>query len=515
MQDGRTKNSIRNIFGGLLSWLVLYLGPFVTRTIIQYTLGAEYVGLNSLFSSILNVLSLAELGFGSAVVYSMYRPVQEKDEATLCALLALYRKLYRYIGLVILTVGVCCAPFLPLLVTKDVPADINLYALYAIYLANTAVTYFCLSYRSSILIAHQRSDIVNTVTAACNLGLYAAQIVLLVTLKNYYAYILVLPLFNILINVINAAIARKKYPQYVCRGRIGEALKADIKKRVSGLMVSKVCAVTRNSLDSIVITAALGLTINGYYNNYFYIMNAINAVLTTIATAVLASVGNSLVCESVEKNYADMRRFNFLYMALSGWCTVCLLCLYQPFMRLWMGEESLLPMLDVVLFCIYFYALRIGDIANVYYQAAGLWWYGRNRAIAESVCNLLLNISLVWWFGIPGVIAATILSIFFINFLWGGRIVFNRYFKGVGIGRYYLDHLLYLVVTAFVCGIGYFACSFLPLGENFIGMVLYLAARLGICVLAAGLYLLVYCRTQRFRSAYDWIKHAVFARRKS
>ena len=151
-------------------------------------------------------------------------------------------------------------------------------------------------------------------------------------------------------------------------------------------MIYKICTTTRNSLDSIFISAFLGLNSVAIYNNYYMIMSSIVTFLSIITNSMTSGIGNSVAIETPKKNYNDMNKFNFVYMLLAGWCTVCLICLYQPFMELWVGTEYMLGMDCVILFGLYFYSLGIGAIRAVYSDAAGLWWESKYRAIAENNC---------------------------------------------------------------------------------------------------------------------------------
>ena len=240
MNNSRTKNATRNIFSGLVNKIIMLLFPFIIRTIMIKKLGTEFLGLNSLFSSILQVLNLAELGFGSAVVFSMYKPIAEGDKKTICALLNLYKKIYKKIGIVIICISICIVPFLKYLINGSYPNSINLYVVFILYLSNTAITYMLFAYKSSILIAHQRSDIYNNILSFTYVVQYISQIVVIIIFKNYYLYLIVNILATILNNLIVNYIVNKNYPDYVCKGIINNDLKKDIKRRVTGLMMQKI-----------------------------------------------------------------------------------------------------------------------------------------------------------------------------------------------------------------------------------------------------------------------------------
>lgn len=228
----RTKNAVRNILSGFINKIVVLLFPFVIRTIIIKQLGSEYLGLNSLFTSILQVLNLTELGFSSAVVFSMYKPIAEKDENTICALMNFYKKVYRVIGSIILVVGLLITPFIKNLITGTYPTDINIYILYVIYLINTAITYFLFAYKSTLLTAHQRSDLTSNVNTVTYILQYILQIIVLCVLKDYYMYVIISIITTILNNLIIAYIAKNKYPQYLPKGKISKEMTTEIRKRV-------------------------------------------------------------------------------------------------------------------------------------------------------------------------------------------------------------------------------------------------------------------------------------------
>lgn len=506
----RTKNAIRNIIFGFINKVVVLLGPFIIRTVIIQQLGSEYLGLSSLFTSILQVLNLTELGFSSAVIFSMYKPIAEKDTDTICALMNLYKKIYRVIGCIILVVGCLVTPFIGNLIKGSYPNDINIYILYLMYLFNTAITYFLFAYKSALLTAHQRNDIISNVNTIVFLIQYVVQAIVLIIFKNYYIYLLITTISHILNNIICAIRANKLYPEYIPKGNLNKEIKDDIKKRVKGLLITRICQTTRNSLDSIFISTFIGLNMVTIYSNYYLLMSSIIGVIGIISTSVVSGIGNSIVTETVDKNYKDMNKFNYIYMWFSGWCTICLACLYQPFMKIWMGTEYMFEYGVVILFCIYFYALKMGDVRAMYSDAKGLWWENRYRAIAESIANVILNFVLGKLFGIYGIICGTLISLLIINFGYGSQILFKFYFGSKRIFEYFKNHFIYLLITLVIAVITYFVCSFVKLEG-----IPELIVKGIICVIIPNiLYLLVYFKTNRFKEAKEFILGILKKRKK-
>jgi O-antigen/teichoic acid export membrane protein len=377
----------------------------------------------------------------------------------------------------------------------------NVYVLYIFYLANTVLSYLLSAYKVSLLNAYQRQDVVSNTLTITQGGMYICQIIVLILIRNYYAYAALMVVFTILNNIINAIKVKHLFPKYKCSGKIKERELASIKRQVPGLLVTKLCYISRNSFDSIFISAFLGLKISAMYGNYYYIMNAVVSILKIISNSILAGVGNSQVTDTAENNYNTMNKINFIYMWISGWCTICLLCLYQPFMKVWVGTELSLDFGVVILLCVYFYITEMGEIRGVYSDAAGLWWENRYRALIESVANLVLNYVLVQWLGIYGIILATVLSLFFINFCWGSQIVFQQYFKNGKQKDYFWYHLRYASVTLLVAAVTYILCALLP----FEGVMAVIFRGLVCCIVPNVMYVLIYYRTDMYRMAIPWI----------
>lgn len=232
----RTFNTVRNTFWGFLNTLIGLFLPFITRTCIIYVLGNTVVGLSSLFTSILGILSLAELGFGNAIVYSMYKPVAENNIEQISALMNLYRKIYRFIGFIILCVGLAILPFIENFISGNVPDKINVYIIFIVYLFNTICTYWLFAYKTSILFAFQRNDIYSKITIVCNGLMYLGQIVAIVCLKNFYLYAILMLVSNIAINLLTSKVVDMKFSTYKPNGKIDKKLLNAIKKQVLGLL---------------------------------------------------------------------------------------------------------------------------------------------------------------------------------------------------------------------------------------------------------------------------------------
>lgn len=505
----RTKNATRNITWGILYRFVTLALPFLTRTAMIYTLGSEYLGLSGLFTSILNVLSLAELGVGSAMVYAMYKPIAEKNVDTVCALLNLYKKIYRIIGGIIVTAGILILPFIRNFISGDVPKDVNIYLLFVIYLIDTAGSYFLFAYQASVLNACQRNDISSKVNIITNIIKNVAQIFALLLWNNYYCYAAFLPITSIASNIVIAYTARRMYPNYICKGKVEQKLAKEIRQKIFALFAVKISTVIYNSVDSIVISAFLGLVALAKYNNYYYIMSAVVSIVNVIYNSATASIGNSIAFESDKKNYDDYMNLSFINAWIVGWCTVCFLCLYQPFMKIWVGKDLMFDMGVVICFCLYFYVHQLKSVQSAYKDAAGLWKEDMWRSYAANIFNLIVNIILVKVVGVYGVLISTILALLVITYPWQTWMIHKRLFHCSMIP--YIARLgIYTVVTIIACAITYFLCTFVREDG-----VLALLIKLVICSIVPNMiFLLASLRTKELKLMIKTLKKMFVKRNK-
>lgn len=499
----RVRNSRRNVVAGSVRTAVSLLASFVTRTVLIHTLGVEYVGLNGLFSSVLQVLNLAELGLGTAIIYALYQPVATGDDDVICAYLCFFRRAYRVIGLVVLACGVAAMPFLPALVEGGrLPDNLSMYACWLIILADTTIGYFAYGYLACIPTAHQRGDILSKVDVVVAFLRLVAQSAMLVA-HAFYGFLLVLPVMTVVRNLVVARRVRQLYPRYVCRGALDNERRQDLRRNLHGLFVSRLFATLRNGIDTMCLSAFLGLAIAGIYNNYLVVLSGLISVTTMLLTAIIPGVGNSVAVESAEKNYRDLRRFDFIYSSAAGWVATCLLCMWQPFMRLWVGDALMLDWPEAYGLVLYYYILKSGDMWSVYGEALGLWWNMRHVSVAEAVANVVLNVTLSRWLGVRGVVLASLITLVALNFVPCPCILWRSYFKGHKVGEFFLAHGQWLLSTLPGAALCLLLCT--SLSNDLLG----LAMRGLVCMVGYPLvWWLVWHRTERFDDAVSWVRNS-------
>ena len=494
MKIERTRNAKRNMVVGWIQSVLSMVFPFVTRTAMLYALGVEYLGLNSLFASVISVLNLAELGVGSAMVFSMYKPIAENDEKKICALMNLYKIYYRIIGLVVALIGIALIPVLPHLIRGDVPSGINIYILYFLNLASTVFTYWLFGYKNCLFSAHQRIDIYNIVSICISFITLVCQMGALFIAKNYYLYLIVAIITGIINNTVVALIATKMYPNYHAKGKLDKTEKKQINRRVTDLFTAKIGAIVINSSDTIVISSFLGLSVLAVFQNYYYIMTSVKGFISIIFSSCMAGIGNSLVMESKQKNYYDMKKFTFIISWISGFSSVCFLCLYQPFMRIWMGDNLVLDYKVVICLVIQFYIMEINQLLNLYKDAAGLWHQDRFRPLITAMANLLMNLILVQSWGLYGIMISTVLSALIIGMPWLLHNLFTVLFDRKYLVPFLKDLLYYMLTTSGVCVAMCIVCSFVKLND-----IATIIIRFIICFVGSNfIFLCIYSRKKEF-----------------
>ena len=497
MTQSRVKNSAKNTFFAALNMLVQILLKFAVRIVFVRFLSVEYLGLNTLFANILQVLSLAELGVGSAIVYSMYKPVADGDTEKIKSLIGIYKKFYWIIGGVITVVGLAIIPLLPYLMSGGTTLEVNLNLVYVIYLFNTSVGYF-FAHRRALIFANQRNDIETKVSSVCLIALNAVQLVILAITKNYLLYIVILPIFTLIESVAIMLISHRLYPEI--RGKaqkLTEGDKKDLVKNTAAMVGHKLGGVAVNSTDNIFISAFLGLTVLGLYSNYAYITTLMTSVLTLIITATRASIGNLIAAGNKQRAYEVFCDLSYFLFAFLIFCFSCYTALAQDFVSIFFGKELVLPFVTMLLIGINFYIMQSRAIIGAFRETTGLFWKDRYKPFFEVAINIGLDFALVIAIGLPGIVIATIVSNVVCNLTVEPYIVFKYYF-GKSVKKYYLVYVLLAIAAAAVCAATFAVGYLIPVDG-----VLMLIVKAVVCAAVSGVLILV-CSLP-FKQFRNWL----------
>ena len=500
-----SKQSTRNVVVNVGAKMIMMLLPFAIRSVMIYTLGNLYLGMDSLFSSVLNMLSLSELGFSAAIVYAMYKPVAQQDDQKVRALLTFYKRIYRIVGCVILGLGLALLPNIKMFIAEGTayPQDINIYVVYLVLLINTALSYFLFAYKNAVLVAAMRNDLDAILDLIRSILSHGLQILVLVALRSYYLYVLVLPLITVVNNIVRSYVIDKRFPQYKGESLLTKAEQKDIMSRVGALIGNKIGAVVFASVDSMVISAYLGLEVLGKYGNYYTIFSAVYAVFSTAYTAIQSTVGNSLVSKNQEENYSLFRKLFAGNAVLTCFSTCCFLFLYQPFMRLWVGENNLLGIEIPALLALYYFIKSTRRICFLFKEAAGMWRETWLMPYISVVVNLVANILMVKWIGLSGVLLSSIMALVVVEIPWETNVFFKRYFQK-NLGQYVKQILISIVQAALSIMIAGGLCYGASLFVN--NDILTIMLRLLICIVTTAVVCLPFAKAIKMRSLVSLLK---------
>ena len=456
--EGRSKKSFRNIGTGFANKLLTFLFAFATRTIFIRLLGAEYTGVNGLYSNILALLTLADLGINSVLAYSLYQALSEGRKDLIASLVHCYRKIYVTIGLTILGLGVAVIPFLSLIVNSSLPeGSIKLY--YVLFLINTVASYF-FAYKTIIIDADQSQYISNTVTTLSVLIMYILQIAYLLLRKDFVGYLLIQIACTIGKNVVLTIIAERRYPYLKDKTIVDDGLveKKGILKNVEATFVYKVCTVLINNTDNIIISIVIGTVAVGYYSNYYLLIQYIAAYIYAITTGLMASVGNYNAMSNKDEVYELYNSILLLYSYISCICVTAFFCCIQAFVPIWIGKEFLLDNNCVIAMLLCFYLQHVHTPNTMYRETLGLFIDVKYIMIPTVIINIVLSVWLGKSFGIAGVLYATSISKLLTNFWREPQIIFSKRFNKP-VRFYYFKQAKLLLVTVICVVSSYMICN--------------------------------------------------------
>ena len=405
----RTKYSVINIVAGVGGHLLNMVLSFVSRMIFIRYLAAAYLGVNGLFSDILGMLNLAELGIGTAMIFSMYKPAAEDNREELGQLMNLYRILYRIVAAFVLVVGLALLPFLDVLIKGDSGIE-NLRVIYLMYLGNSVCSYL-LSYKNSILLAYQKAYVRTVVEQLMRTAQMILQIVVLVLTGNFLLYLAVQIGTLVMTNAIVAVKVDRDYPYLKDEKRLpSKEKRKDILKNIWAMSMHRFGTIVVNGTDNLIMSAFVGLTSVGIYSNYRLVVRSLNDLLNKVYSAFTGSIGNLGATENGEYVYNIYKQLDFFMFLFYGYFAAGLAVLLNPFIRLMFGEEYLFPMTIVFIVITQFYTTGMRQINLQFREAMGLFWHDRYKAVAEAIINLVASLILVQKHGVAGVFLGTIIS---------------------------------------------------------------------------------------------------------
>lgn len=495
---GRLEYSILNSSVSTIIYVGRLLIQFIVRSLFIRFLGETYLGLNGLFTNILSLLSVTELGIGSSIIFSLYRPIATDDHPKIVALMQLYRKAYDAIGLSIGLLGAALIPLLHFFI-KDSQNVNNLYLIYLLFLANSVISYF-FTYKRSLISADQKAYIVSLNDFIFLVATNIIQIVFLYLTADYVVYLIIQILFTFLGNLSISKIVDRRYP-YLKKAKpikIDQETKDEIKKNVLGNMSSTIGGQIVMGTDNIMISTFINLVAVGIYSNYTLVVNAVQNICKQITNSITASIGNFAVVGSPDQNNQLYRRHFFVSQTLAYFTGIQLVILLNPFVQWWVGKPNVLPKVTAILIVVNFVVQVYRNTGFVFIQSFGLFWYQRIKPVIEAVINVVLSLVFLipMKMGINGVLLATFCSSFgFV--IWYEAYIVYKYALKRSISEYIkmiIQGLLKLVIATAIIDVIINHLMILPITFFFIILRAIIAL-----VLSLLFYLLFYHKTPEFK----------------
>jgi len=508
MGNSRTTSVLKNSASSLFYKFSHMLVQFVIKTAFIKLLGKEYTGISSLFTDILTVLSLMDLGMGSAMIYSLYKPIAEGNAQRIVSLMGFFKKVYTIIGCLVVVVGALCTPFLDYIVTgvPNIKEDIRL--LFIMYVLTTACSYF-LVYKTVLLRANQEGRVISNVNTIAEVIECAVEIILLLIFKEFMAYLIVRLLGALSRNIILTRIAKKRYPQFLTIKAEKNLEKQEVKalfKDIAALGVYKFSGVMIYSTPSIIISAFVSTAEVALVSCYTMINTSLRTMIEQIVDSVKPSIGNLAATSSKEKQEGVFEVMNFIAFVVACFCSTCLFVLLKPFVTtVWFNEEYTVSSTLIAIFAWNFFIAVMVYPVESFRIANGLFIQGKWRPLIMAILNLMISFLFVQWWGVVGVYFGVIISRLATQVWFDAYLIYKHVFQKRP-WRYYLDYLTKMVVTLVSCATAYWLTSLIAIDNAYLRFICCAAisATAPLLIIA-----LLYSRDATCKAAYSWVTKLV------
>lgn len=509
--ESRIKNSTRNAIVGIGGQIFIVFINFFSRSIFIRFLSEDYLGVNGLFSNILTILALAELGVGNAIVYNMYKPIAENDEKKLKALMNLYASAYRIIGCFITVMGISIIPLLKYII-KDSRGIENINIIYVLFLLNTIVSYFY-AYKRSIISADQR-EYINSIYKYLFMFIRTIiQILILYLTQNYLLYLGIQVICTILENISLSIKADKLYPfiKDKHQEKLSHEEKKSIFSNIKALVVYKISSALLDGTDNIIISALISVKSVGILSNYNLIIGSISMIVSQISGALTASIGNVGSKEDKNKQIDVFNLVLFIHFMVYSFTSICLLLLLNPFINIWLGEKFLFNGSIIIILVLNYYIYGMQSVVWTYRSTMGLFIYGKFRPVASAIINIVVSVILARYIGVLGVLLGTTITRITTNVWYDPIIIFKYGFKR-NVFLYYKTYFKYfitLIIMIILTG------SILELIPNTGGLISFLIKAFVCSGVTILLIIIIFYKTKELKFLVNVIKELILKIKKN
>ncbi|PIC99896.1 lipopolysaccharide biosynthesis protein [Sporosarcina sp. P29] len=498
---GRTKSSVINISVALSGQLIGLIVSFIARIYFIRVLGPEYLGINALFTNILSILSLVELGVGPAIIFSLYKPLADKNTKKVLSLMKFYQKVYIIIGIVIAVLGLCMIPLLPHII-NDVSISKELNFAFSLFVINAAATYF-FSYKRNLIIADQYRYIATIYRYSFFTILNILQVIFLIITGSYIVFLILQITLTVIENIFVSRHANKMYPFLSQKKyeKIDKATLTEIKKNTKALVLHKVGGIVVTSTDNIIISIYVGIVWVGLYSNYQLMINALNTIIGQFFSAITASVGNLGAKEGATKSFLVFQNIFFFNFWIFGFSSISLLFLANPFIEIWLGSKFILEINIILILIINFFVNGMRRTSLTFTDAFGLYWYSRYKPIFEAIINLVVSLLLASKFGLVGIFFATLVSTLSTCFWVEPKVLF-KYGFNKPLKIYFKKYFIYTLAVILAGMITYEFISLIK-GDS---MLAFFYKSLICFIIPNFVFLILFYQTKEFKYFYNLIK---------
>ncbi len=442
----RIKSSIKNSIYGILSMVILSVLGFVSTKVLVSTLGIEYNGLNGVFTNIITILSITELGLGGAITYNLYKPIVDKNYSKIASIMHFYKIAYRIIGITIMTLSLIVCTFVPIFL-KDTTFDNNyIRFIFLLFAINTSFSYF-FSYNRNLFYAYQENYYVVIIDFIFKTIRILAQIFVLYVTKNYVLFLVINIFFTLLANFIIHIIANKKYDKVFdikIKGNYDKNISKEIFSSVKSLSIVQLLSTSINFTDNLIISSFVSIISSGLYANYSLLFSQITKIITTIFNSIGASIGNLVAENDTNKKQIVFVNLEYISYFIALFCSLCFYFLTEPFITWWLGSKYLLSTFVLIVLVINFYINVNRQVINYFLSASGLFKKMIFPLTIESITNIVISIVLAIKMGIVGVFIGTLVSSI-ISWIITSKIIYN--YNDMKVSKYYLRQVKFIILT--------------------------------------------------------------------
>ena len=489
----RTKKTIINTFVALASQIIIIFLGFFSRRVLIYSVGVQYLGINGLMTNILIIFSLAESGIGIAIGYALYKPLADNDIESIKSLMFLYKWIYRVFAFFTAVAGICFYPFLPLFLKGNTAPNVGI--IYFLFLFSSVASYLW-SYKTTINASDQNNYLYTIANTTTQIVVLIVKMLILYASENYVLYLTIDIGSTIIKNIVFSFILDKRYP-FLKEKKVAK-LSSDVKKNlvsnIKSLLLTKIGYIISQCSDNLVTSAMISVSAVGLYSNYTTLVNSVTGFVTTFTSGVTASMGNLMATEDNEYVYSVFKRIDFLNYLIYTFTAICLFCLIEPFITIWLGTEFVLSKDVLVLTIVLYYLKGINSAVDVVKNAGGLFRADKYVTIIEAVLNLGISIWGARRMGLVGVLAGTVISFIFCSFWVRPLYVYRMSFSQPFV-KYLMELLKKIIIGCAICLVTYF----LQLQVNLDSIFLCLLFKMVVTVLvSSGLLILFFHRSGEF-----------------